>query len=52
MTTLKPDIVIVDKNKKEVSIFELTVPSETRIEISNKLKLDNHFFAVVVYCGE
>ena len=42
VTTLKPDIVIVDKNKKEVSMFELTVPSETRIEISNKLKLDKY----------
>ena len=30
------------KVSKEVSMFELTVPSETRIEISNKLKLDKY----------
>ena len=30
----KPDIVIVDKKQKTVSIFELTVPVEHRIEIS------------------
>ena len=28
VTTLKPDIVIVDKKAKTASIFELTVPSE------------------------
>ena len=42
VTTLKPDIVIVNKKNKTVSIFELTVPSEARIETSNKIKLEKY----------
>ena len=42
VTNLKPDIVVVDKSKKEVSIFELTCPAETRIDISNKLKSEKY----------
>ena len=38
VSTLRPDIVIVDKKNKEVNIFELTVPSESRIKISHNLK--------------
>ena len=32
VTPLRPDIVIIDKKKKEVNIFELTVPGEGRIK--------------------
>ena len=42
VTTLKPDIVIMDKKTKNVHIFELTVPKETRISISNKLKMEKY----------
>ena len=42
VTNLKPDIVVVDKSRKEVSIFELTCPAETRIDISNKLKSEKY----------
>ena len=38
VSNLKPDIVILDKSAKKVNIFELTCPSEGRIDISNKLK--------------
>ena len=38
VTTLKPDIVIVDKKQKATYIFELTVPSEGRLEQAHKLK--------------
>jgi hypothetical protein len=31
VTNLKPDIVIVDKQKKAVSILKLTCPAEHRI---------------------
>ena len=42
VTTLRPDIVIIDKQKKEVNIFELTVPGETRIKISHNLKYQKY----------
>ena len=42
VTNLKPDIVIIDRKSKEVEIFELTVPGEHRIEISNKLKTEKY----------
>jgi hypothetical protein len=32
VTNLKPDIVILDKKKKELHIFELTCPLERSIE--------------------
>ena len=35
-------MVIINKKEPKVSIFELTVPSEQRIEISNKLKSDKY----------
>ena len=41
-TTLRPDIVIIDKQKKQVNIFELTVPGETRIKISHDLKYQKY----------
>ena len=42
VTTLKPDIVIVDQKSKAVSLFELTVPGEMRIETANKLKMNKY----------
>ena len=40
VSNLKADLVIVNKNEKTVSIFELTVPGEQRIEAANKLKYE------------
>ena len=42
VSNLKPDIVVLDKKKKEVHIFELTVPNEQRIETSNQLKFKKY----------
>ena len=42
VTILKPDIVIVDKQKKTVSILELTCPAEHRISAANALKMDKY----------
>ena len=42
VTSLKPDVVVVDKTKKSVTIFELTVPAETRIATANKIKTDKY----------
>ena len=42
ITTLKPDIVIIDKKSKSLEIFELTVPGESRISISHNLKLGKY----------
>ena len=42
ITTLKPDIVIVDSKKKTVSIFELTVPGEARISEAHRLKYEKY----------
>ena len=39
ITTLKPDIVIIDKKSKLFEIFELTVPGELRISTAHNLKL-------------
>ena len=30
--------MIIDKRKKEVNVFELTVPAESRIKISHNIK--------------
>ena len=38
VTTLRPDLVIIDKNKKTLSLSELTVPGELRIKAAHKLK--------------
>ena len=38
VSTLKPDIVIVDRKNRTASIFELTCPAEHRIETANRLK--------------
>ena len=42
VSNLKPDIVVMDKTKKTAEIFELTCPSESRIDISNKLKFEKY----------
>ena len=42
VTTLRPDIVIIDKRKKEVNVFELTVPAESRIKISHNIKYQKY----------
>ena len=42
MSTLRPDIVIVDTKKKSVSVLELTVPGEPRISVSHKLKTEKY----------
>ena len=42
VTNLKPDIVIIDKSKKEVNIFELTVPAEHRIKKAHALKYEKY----------
>ena len=41
-SNLKPDITIINKQDKTISIFELTVPSEQRIEAANKLKIEKY----------
>ena len=42
VTTQKPDIVIVDRENKNVVIFELTVPFDTNIQSAHKRKLDRY----------
>ena len=42
VTTLKPDIVIIDKKSKSLNIFELTVPGETRIKTAHNLKYEKY----------
>ena len=42
VTTLKPDMVIIDQKNKSIHIFELTVPKETKILAANKLKLEKY----------
>ena len=42
VTPLKPDLVIFDIKAKTVYIFELTVPSETRIKTAHRLKYEKY----------
>ena len=42
VTTLKPDIVVIDKARKTLNIFELTVPGEATITTAHKLKLEKY----------
>ena len=42
VTTLKPDIVILDETKKEAFIFELTCPFEQNIHKRHKQKADKY----------
>ena len=38
ITDLRPDIIVVSKETKQVAIIELTVPTEERIEMAGELK--------------
>ena len=42
VTSLKPDIVILDKVNKQTSILELTVPFEHNIEKQHKYKMNKY----------
>ena len=42
VTTLIPDLVIINNSNKTIKLFELTVPGELRIEKANKLKFDKY----------
>ena len=46
VSTLKPDIVVIDNKQKLVTIFELTVPGENRISEAHRLKSEKyqHFY--------
>ena len=47
VTLQKPDIVIIEQKTKAVTLFELTVPGETRLETAHTLKVDrySHFIS-------
>ena len=42
VTSQKPDLVIVNKNEKAISLIELTVPWESRLEESRRLKTERY----------
>ena len=42
VTTLIPDIVLIDEKTKSLEIFELTCPAETRIDIAHLLKVEKY----------
>ena len=42
VSTLRPDIVIVDQKKKAMTVLELTIPGETRIHIAHRLKSEKY----------
>ena len=42
VTTLKPDIVILDKEKKKIHIYELTCPGENYIDTRNIEKANKY----------
>ena len=42
ITTLKPDLVIINERAKILEIFELTVPGESRISTAHNLKLEKY----------
>ena len=53
VSTLKPDIVIVDKKNKDIHIFELTVPGESRIHEAHRIKTEKyqHFQSDILSVG-
>ena len=53
VTTLKPDIVIVDENNKKAVIYELTVPFERNIDKQHKYKSNKyaHFETGITQCN-
>ena len=44
VTLQKPDIVIIDQKTKSVSLFELTVPGESRIDTAHSLKSESYSY--------
>ena len=38
LTNLRPDLILVSRNTKQLGIVELTVPNEDRIEVSGEIK--------------
>ena len=42
ITTLKPDLVIMNERAKILELFELTVPGESRISTAHNLKLEKY----------
>ena len=42
ITQLKPDIVIIDKSKKSIDLFELTCPLEGNIDKRHQAKCDKY----------
>ena len=42
VTNLIPDLIVVDKARKVVNIFELTIPAEMRIEAAHQLKANKY----------
>ena len=42
VTIQRSDIVIVDKRQKTVSIFELAMPAELRLDIAHTLKMNSY----------
>lgn len=42
VTNLIPDLVIVDKERKELTVWELTCPSEPRIDAAHVLKTEKY----------
>ena len=50
VTNLIPDLVIVDEERKKLTIWELTCPSEPRIDAAHVLKTDKygHFITDIV----
>jgi hypothetical protein len=41
-TSLRPDLLLISDNTKQLGIVELKVPNEDRIEISSELKRANY----------
>ena len=42
ITTLKPDMVLFNKEKNEVTLFELSVPFEINIETTHQTKVNRY----------
>ena len=51
VSVLKPDIVVVNNQKKTVDIFELTCPAEHRIQTANQIKAHkySHFETDIIH---
>ena len=42
MTNLRPDIVVMDVERKQVNLLELSCPSEENIEVRHKAKIQKY----------